>query len=197
MQKKLFQLAVAALIYASFLITGCGYQKENPKNSVQDPATEIKATPPAEAPEPLTVESNKFNIGNNDNLYFKMVDSTTTDIEFGANGEIEVTAEFQVLRTYTGSAQRAWVSLVALDSRGKVIKLSALPTGEMKSDDKDGSDFIEFMRNKPGFKGEMDFTGSVFKNGTSTIDVDATREAALKIVAFNVITSYSDIPEKD
>ncbi len=192
--KKLMTI-FGAILFASVVLTSCcGNSSKEPAAETKEPAAETKE-PAAKTEGPLgTVNYSEFKIGNNDKAYFKMVDGGSTEIKLGEYSFINVTAEFEIVKTFTGklgqySTEQAFVSLVALDKDGNTIKLSSTTNGEMRPNgDSDGAQFADFLRGEPGSKAKFTFTGSISKEGTFDADVDKTKEAAKNIAGFKVLT---------
>ena len=66
--------------------------------------------------------------------------------------------------------------------------LSTVTNGEMRTDDSDGSQFLDFMMGEPGSKSTFTFTGSVFDMESFKIDKEATLQSVGKIKSFKVLT---------
>ena len=95
-------------------------------------------------------------------------------------GSVEVAAEFELAKRYTGKAEhgQAFVSLVAVDQQGKPIELSTTTNGEMRSSDSMGEEFFDFLKGEPGSKTKFVFHGGVRKPGTFDYDEAKTKAAA-------------------
>lgn len=194
--KKIY-LILAPIVFGFFLLISCGgpsksdLQSLDSLNSALDKSLNELNSQPYTAPETTpakTIAYSEFKVGNQDKALFKMVDGGQTEIAFSKEGYIEVTAEFEVVKTYKGNSSQVFVSLIALDSDGKTIALSTVTNGEMRSDDSNGSQFLDFLMGEPGYKAKMVFNGQVSQEGTFNPDIMATKEAAKKIVAFKVLT---------
>ncbi len=174
------------LFGVAFMVVVCLVScKNKEKNKNQETLKEEKVSLP-------TINYSDFKIGNRDKKYFKMVDGTT-EIELNNSDRIEVVAEFEVIKTFkrklgVGLEEQAFVSLVALDKKGKPIKLSIVSNGEMRSDDSDGKLFADFLKGEKGSKAKFIFTGQVSKKGTWDSDRNKTIEAGKKIKGFKVLT---------
>jgi hypothetical protein len=140
------------------------------------------------------VNYSEFKIANKDKGYFKMTDGGSSEIKLGQYNMINVTAEFEVVKTFTGKlgkyqTEQAFVSLIALDKDGNTIKLSSTTNGEMRPDgDSEGSQFADFLKGEPGYKAKFVFTGCVSKEGSFDADVEKTKAAAKNIAGFKVLT---------
>jgi len=184
-----------AIIFISFFITSCGDNKSNEatEDTVDTESTEKNATVKEDGPLG-TVNYSEFKIGNRDKAYFKMADGGSTEIKLGEYDMINVTAEFEIVKTFTGKlgkyqTEQAFVSIIALDKDGNPIKLSSTTNGEMRPDgDSDGAQFADFLRGEPGYKAKFIFTGSISKEGSFDTDKEKTIEAAKKIAGFKVLT---------
>jgi hypothetical protein len=185
-------LIITLSIFIIIVFTSCGGNESNKKTeetqNTEQTQTKIKE-------EPLgTVNYTEFKIGNRDKAYFKMVDNGNTEIKIGEYDMINVTAEFEIVKTFTGklgeySTEQAFVSLVALDNDGNTIKLSTTSNGEIRPvGDSDGAQFADFLRGNPGYTAKFVFSGSVCKEGTWDTDKEKTIEAAKNIAGFKVLT---------
>jgi hypothetical protein len=194
--KKLMTIFGAMFIFSA-IMTSCGDNKSKESNEVKKESTstssEVNSTVKAEGPLG-TVNYSEFKIGNKDKAYFKMVDNGSTEIKLGEYNFINVTAEFEIVKTFTGklgkyTTEQAFVSLVALDKDGNTIKLSSTTNGEMRPQgDGEGAQFADFLRGEPGSKAKFTFTGSISKEGTFDADKEKTKEAAKNIAGFKVLT---------
>lgn len=189
--KNLMTLVGATLI-ASLLIISCNGNKTAEKSTETQGNKQIQTK--KENKTFGTVNYSEYKIGNRDKVYFKMVDNESTEIKLGEYDMINITAEFEIVKTFTGklgrySSEQAFVSLVALDKDGNTIKLSSTPNGEMRPiGDNDGSQFADFLRGDPGSKEKFVFSGCINQDGTFITDKGKTVEAAKKIVSFKVLT---------
>jgi hypothetical protein len=182
---------LGAIFIASTILTSCGGEsKEEGKDS-----TSAQENSADKVEGPLgNVNYSEFKIGNKDKVYFKMVDGGSTEVKLGEYSFINVTAEFEIVETFTGklgqySTEQAFVSLIALDKDGNTIKLSSTTNGEMRPDsDGEGEQFADFLRGEPGSKAKFTFSGSISKEGTFDADVEKTKEAAKNITGFKVLT---------
>ena len=189
---KKIMIIIGAILFASFLITSCGGNKTDKKS---DETQNNEQTQTKKEEGPLgTVNFSEFKIGNRDKAYFKMVDGGSTEIKLGEYDMINVTAEFEIVKTFKGklgeySTEQAFVSLVALDNDGNTIKLSSTTNGEMRPDgDSDGAQFADFLRGEPGSKAKFVFSGSISKEGSFDTDKEKTIDAAKNIKGFKVLT---------
>ncbi len=189
--KKVFLLLTIA---ASVGLFACG-EKKDENNETSTESTESSEGGDAEGGEsagPLaTINYSEYKIGNSDKKYFKMVEGSS-DITWGEHDQIYVSAEFEVVATFTGKlgqyqTEQAFVELLALDKDNNPIKLMSTTKGAMRTNDSDGSQFADFLRGEPGYKQKFIFSGSVSGAGFET-DKPATEEAAKKIVGFKVLT---------
>ncbi len=136
-----------------------------------------------------TINYANFKIANRDKRYFKMVDGGSTEMKLNTSGEIEVVAEFEIVKTFKkklgeGMTEQAFVSIIALDDNGRDISLSIVGNGEMRSNDSDGIQFADFLRGKKGSKSTF-----VFKSWSR--DDEAKKklvETAKSIKGFRVLT---------
>ena len=185
--KKLMTI-FGAIGISAFMLTSCGGEEN--KDSANN---EVEATVKADGPL-ATINYSEFKIGNTDKAYFKLVDGGSTEVKIGEYGFINVTAEFEIVKTFSGklgqySTEQAFVSLVALDKDGNAIKLSSTTNGEMRPEgDSDGAQFADFLRGEPGYKAKFTFTGSISKEGTFDADQEKTKEAGKNIAGFKVLT---------
>ncbi len=184
--KKLMTI-FGTILFASFILTSCGSSDKKDKSTVSDNDSVNTAVQTPKTEPPRTVAYTEFKIANQDKALFKMVEGGSTDVVINNNGSIEVTAKFELIKTFKGKTKtnQAFVSLVPLDSDGTPIKLSI---NEMRSDDSDGKQFLDFIMGEPGSKVTMVFTGSICKEGSFDSDVTKTKEAAQKIAGFKVLT---------
>ena len=197
--KKLMSIFGTILI-ASFILTSCGGGTK--KDNVNSDSKDTTKTVTKEPPKPVTLATlaySEFKIVNKEKAYYKMADNGKTDIVISKDGNIEITAEFDLLKTVKGKPgvimkhnNGVSVSLLAIDAQGNSIKLSSAPNGEMGGNDDQSRQFRNFLLNDPGTTLTLLFTGQVSKAGSSEIDKDKTKEAAQKITGFKVITKLSD-----
>ncbi|CAM1363358.1 MULTISPECIES: hypothetical protein [Tenacibaculum] len=167
-------------LFLTITIISCGKKQ---KEEVKEQKEEVKFE---------SINNSKFKIGNRDKKYFKMVDGDT-EIKIDDSDRIEIVADFEIIKTFkkklgVGTAEQAFVSLIALDDNGKPIKLSIVGNGEMRSDDSDGEQFADFLRGEKKSKSKFIFTGQVSKEGTWDADRGKTIEAGKKIKGFKVLT---------
>ena len=80
------------------------------------------------------------------------------------------------------------MSIVAKDEKNKTIEFSTVTSGEMITDDSDGSQFLDFMMGESGSKATFTFTGSVFDMEAFKINKEATLQSVEKIKSFKVLT---------
>lgn len=180
---KLFGLALLVVMF--FASCGGGSSEKSESSDGENSTVENKST----EPEILnTVDYSNFKIGPRDKEYFKMVDGGKTEIVLNDRGFAEITAEFELVKTYTGSASQYFVAMIAKDEKGKTISLSSTVNGEIRSDDSDGSMFLDFLLSEPGTKEVFVFTGSVSQEGSFSPDKAKTTEAVKKIKSFKVKT---------
>src|SRR4051812_35608800 len=129
--KKIFTISVASA-FAIFVLTNCGGNAEKKASSNSEPgASQNEKT--ADKISPMgSVAYSEFKIGNQDKEFFKMPDGGSTDITINDRGEVEVKAEFEVVKKLTVKPEhgQAFVSLVALDSHGDPVMLSSTMNGE-------------------------------------------------------------------
>jgi len=168
MKTRKFLRVITAVLFAAFIFTSCGGGNKN--------VTPLR-----------TIAYKEFKIQNKDKALFKMVDGGKTDIAFDTNGEIVITCKFELLNTYKGNANQAIITLDALDSNGTKINIAPSFGNELRSDDNDGSQFLDFLKGTPGSTKTMVFKAAITGEGFKT-DVVATQKAAEKIVAFEVKT---------
>jgi len=186
--KKTITFSIA-LLSAPLLITNCGNNfqtKEESKTIVETPKIEPQAV---EVTNPI-VNYTEFKIGNKDKTIFKMVDGGKTEVSIGENDQINISAEFEVVKTFKGKAKydQVFISLVALDKDGSPIQLSTTTNGEMRTNDSDGKEFYDFILGEAGSKIKMIFKGCINKEGSFDSDIEKTKDAAKKIVSFKVLT---------
>ena len=185
---------IGAIIFASTILSSCGGSGKDNK-TVTDENSTTKTEPTKKEDASLgKVNYSEFKIANKDKGYFKMTDGGNTEIKLGQNNMINVTAEFEVVKTFTGKlgkyqTEQAFVSLIALDKDGNTIKLSSTTNGEMRPEgDSEGSQFADFLKGEPGYKAKFVFTGCISKEGSFDADVEKTKEAAKNIAGFKVLT---------
>ena len=130
-----------------------------------------------------------FKISNQDKKYFKLVDGGESELIINDDGYLEVTCEFEVVNTFTGKAKynQVFVSIVSKDEKNKTVEMSPVVNGEMRTDDSDGSQFLDFMMGEPGSTGTFIFTGCVMKEGFE-VNRAETEKATLQIKSFKVLT---------
>lgn len=130
----------------------------------------------------------EFKISNQDKKYFKLVDGGESELIINDDGYLEVTCEFEVVNTFTGTAKynQVFVSIVAKDEKNKTVEMSTVVGGEMRTDDSDGSQFLDFMMGEPGSTGTFVFTGCVMKDYKK--NRAETEKATLQIKSFKVLT---------
>jgi hypothetical protein len=194
--KKLFfknrntKITLLSVALIAIFLTSCGSDGKNEKQTDSNDNSVKPVEKSSQAEPNRQVSYTEFKIGNQDKALFKMVDGGSTEIAIDNNGFIEVKAKFEVVKKFTGKAHddQAFVSLVALDADGTPIKLSTTTNGEMRSDDSEGKQFLDFLMGEPGSKTTMVFSGSISKEGKIEPDADQTKEAAKKIVGFKVLT---------
>ena len=122
--------------------------------------------------------------------YFKLTEGAEIELVINSDGGLEVSCEFEVVETFTEQAKynQVFVSIVAKDEKNKTIEFSTVTSGEMRTDDSDGSQFLDFMMGEPGSKSTFTFTGSVFDMETFSINKEATLQSVEKIKSFKVLT---------
>lgn len=172
-------------------MAACGGSSNSSKTDVKE---EIKKEAKIENTSLGTINYSEFKIGNRDKAYFKMVDGGSTEIKLGDCDYLNITAEFEIVKTFTKklgqySTEQAFVELLALDEDGNSIKLISTSKGAMRPEgDSDGSRFADFLRGEPGSTAKFTFTGSVSEEGSFEVDKEKTIEAAKKIAGFQVLT---------
>ena len=130
----------------------------------------------------------EFKISNQDKKYFKLVDGGESELIINDDGYLEVTCEFEVVNTFTGTAKynQVFVSIVAQDDKNKTVEMSTVVNGEMQTDDSDGSQFLDFMMGDPGGTGTFVFSGCVMKD--YDMNLAETEKATGQIKSFKVLT---------
>ena len=136
------------------------------------------------------ISSSEFKVSNMDKKYFKLTEGAEIELVINNDGGLEVSCEFEVVETFTEQAKynQVFVSIVAKDEKNKTIEFSTITSGEMRTDDSDGSQFLDFMMGEPGSKSTFTFTGSVFDMETFSINKEATLQSVEKIKSFKVLT---------
>ena len=136
------------------------------------------------------IPSSEFKVSNMDKKYFKLTEGAEIELVINSDGGLEVSCEFEVVETFTGQAKynQVFVSIVAKDEKNKTIEFSTVTNGEMRTDDSDGSQFLDFMMGEPGSKATFTFTGSVSEMESWKIDKEATLQSVGKIKSFKVLT---------
>ncbi|GAB1372862.1 hypothetical protein MASR1M45_29250 [Candidatus Kapaibacterium sp.] len=183
---KKYSFIIIALFSVLFLVS-CGGNTENKQNenTTTDNTVDNSTTEPAKPVVLNTIPFSEFKILGTEKQYFKMVDGGQCEIVIGDNGYADITAEFELIKTYTGDARQYFVSMIAKDDKGKTVELSTTTNGEVRSDDSDGSRFLSFLTSEPGEKMVFSFSGAVTGQGFNA-DGPKTEEAIKKIKSFEV-----------
>lgn len=183
---KKYSFIIIALFSVVFLVS-CGGKTENKQtesSTTENTVTETKTE--VSTPKILnTIQFSEFKILGTEKQYFKMVEGGKCEIVIGDNGYADITAEFELVKKYTGDARQYFVSMIAKDEKGKTVELSTTTNGEVRSDDSDGSRFLSFLTSEPGEKMVFSFSGAVTGEGFNA-DGPKTEEAIKKIKSFEV-----------
>ncbi|MEJ6590248.1 MAG: hypothetical protein QNL43_10660 [Crocinitomicaceae bacterium] len=180
---------ITTLLIMPLVLGSCGDSSEN----AQTEASETNSSETAalvEKVENRKIPHASFKISNMDKGFFKLTDDAEAELVIGSNGGLEVSCEFEVVKTFTGKAKynQVFVSATALDENGKTIEMSTVMGGEMRTDDSDGSQFLDFMMGEPGSKAMFTFTGAKNKEGSWEVDASATKDAVSNIESFKILT---------
>ena len=183
MKKKIFTI----LLVAPLLIGSCGDASENAGGDEKETSAAESKT---EKVEFRKISNANFKVSNMDKKYFKLTDEGEVELALNSDGGLEVSCEFEVVSTFTGTAKynQVFVSAIALDGNGKTIEMSTVTNGEMRTDDSDGSQFLDFMMGEPGSKATFTFTGSKNIKDSWKTDAAATKEAVDQIESFKILT---------
>lgn len=167
MKKKIFTI----LLVAPLLIGSCGDASENAGGDEKETSAAESKT---EKVEFRKISNANFKVSNMDKKYFKLTDEGEVELALNSDGGLEVSCEFEVVSTFTGTA--------------KTIEMSTVTNGEMRTDDSDGSQFLDFMMGEPGSKATFTFTGSKNIKDSWETDAAATKEAVDQIESFKILT---------
>ena len=173
---------IAVLVIAPYLFASCGGSSdENGSVESTESSEEVK-------PEIKKLSPSNCKISNMDKKLFKMTDSEIeielVDSEYG---DFSVSCEFELVSTYTGSATQIFVSAVALDKKGKTIEFSTVTNGEMRTDDSEGKQFLDFLMGEPGSKARFTFNGGKYTEAFK-FDYAATKKAMDQIESIKILT---------
>ena len=92
------------------------------------------------------IPSSEFKVSNMDKKYFKLTEGAEIELVINSDGGLEVSCEFEVVETFIRDKQntiQVFVSIVAKDEKNKTIEFSTVTNGEMRTDDSDGSQFLD------------------------------------------------------
>ena len=183
------KLNIITVILILVFLASCGNSSDN-SNSNQDTDQDTETNIQNSEPEILnTIEYSEFKVFNKDKEYFKMVDGGKTEIILNERESAEIVAEFELIKTYDGDAKQYFIAMVAKDERGQTVKLSSTTNGEVRTDDMNGSRFLNFLTSDIGEKMVFVFTGSVSQSGSFNTDIPKTEEAIKKIKSFEIVTT--------
>ena len=180
---------ITTLLIMPLVLGSCGDSSENSKTEVSE-ANNTETESIVEKVKNRKIPHAKFKISNMDKAFFKLTDDAEAELVIGSNGGLEVSCEFEVFKTFTGKAKynQVFVSAIALDGNGNTIEMSTVMSGEMRTNDSDGSQFLDFMMGEPGSKARFTFTGAKNEEGSWKVDASATKDAVSKIEAFKILT---------
>ncbi|MDG1734300.1 MAG: hypothetical protein P8H94_00490 [Crocinitomicaceae bacterium] len=178
---------ITALLITPLVLGSCGDSSENVQSEeAKTEEGEVKA----EKVEYRKLPNANFKISNMDKKYFQLTEGGEVELVIDSDGGLEVSCEFEVVNTFTGKAKydQVFVSAVAMDAKGKTIEMSTTTNGEMRTNDSDGSQFLDFMMGEPGSKSTFTFRGSKNIEGSWDTDVAATKAAIDQIESFKILT---------
>ena len=192
---KLTKTILALLFLSSITLSSCGGEDKETEKAEDDvkEETTVEETTVQKDVVIGNVNYSEFKIDFRDKKYFKLVDGSS-DITLGKYGNIEVTADFELLKTFTGKigeyqTEQGWIVLKPMDENGGSIKdFSYSYGGEMRSGDSHGIRLVNFLRDEPGTKLRLTFTGGIDKEDSNESDEARNIEAGKIIKSFRVET---------